>query len=159
MKSIKATFWCFKFLNVCIIPLYKKLELIAMNKLGKVWFHNTFLVKFHGCSVRNFKSLKQLYFPTILIFKIKLQLIGYLNLWQVRWFVTWSVESSFISSDSNLTQKIIRETIEVEKKKRWIKTEFWHIPELMAHFEDDLYFRQLSFLLLKNDSIKKKILP
>ena len=32
-----------------------------MNKLGKVWFHGRFLVKFHGCSVRNLKFLKQLF--------------------------------------------------------------------------------------------------
>ena len=32
-----------------------------MNKLGKVWFHGTFLGKFHGCSVRNLKFLKQLF--------------------------------------------------------------------------------------------------
>ena len=30
-----------------------------MNELGKFWFYNTFLVKLHGCSVRNFKSLTQ----------------------------------------------------------------------------------------------------
>ena len=36
-------------------------ELISVNKLGKVWFHSTILVKFHGCSVRNFKTLKQLF--------------------------------------------------------------------------------------------------
>ena len=54
----------------------------------------------------------------IFIFKIKLQPIAYLNLLrQVRWFVTWWVESSIISSDSNLTQNIIRETIKAEKKE------------------------------------------
>ena len=36
-------------------------SVIAMNKLGKVWFHSTFLVEFHGISIRNFKSLKQLF--------------------------------------------------------------------------------------------------
>ena len=41
--------------------LYAKLELTTMNKLEKVWFHCTFLVKFHGCSVRNFKYVKQLF--------------------------------------------------------------------------------------------------
>ena len=35
---------------------------------------------------------------------------------QVRWFVTWWVESIIISSDSNLTQNIIRETIKVGEK-------------------------------------------
>ena len=43
------------------------------------------------------------------------------------------------SSDSNVRQNIIRETIKVEKK-RWIKIEFWRIPELMVHLEHDLYF-------------------
>ena len=36
---------------------------------------------------------------------------------QVRWFVTWWVESIIISSDSNLTQNIIRETVEVGEKR------------------------------------------
>ena len=60
-KALKQTF---KFLNfwVCaFISLYTKLELIAMNKLGKVWFHSTFIEKFHGCSVRGFISFKQLF--------------------------------------------------------------------------------------------------
>ena len=57
-------------------------------------------------------------FQKTLIFKIKLQFIGYLNLLQrVKWFVTWWLESSIISSDSNLTQNIIREIIKVEKKE------------------------------------------
>ena len=34
---------------------------IAMNKLGKFLFHSTFLAKFHGFCVRNFKSFKQLF--------------------------------------------------------------------------------------------------
>ena len=47
---------------MCTVSLYTKLELIAVNKLGKVWFHSTtFLVEFHGCSLRNFKSSKQLF--------------------------------------------------------------------------------------------------
>ena len=33
---------CLKFLSACIISLYTKLELIAMNKIGKVWLHSTF---------------------------------------------------------------------------------------------------------------------
>ena len=41
---------------------------------------------------------------------------NYNLLQQVRWFDTWWVESIIISSDSNLTQNIIRETIKVEKK-------------------------------------------
>ena len=61
MKSIKATFYSFKFLSVYIISLYRKLELFAMNKLGKTWFHSTFLVKFHECWVRSLKSVKQLF--------------------------------------------------------------------------------------------------
>ena len=36
-------------------------SVVAMNKLGKVWFHSTFLVEFHGSSIRNFKSLKQFF--------------------------------------------------------------------------------------------------
>ena len=36
---------------------------------------------------------------------------------QIRWFVTWWVESIIISSDDNLTQNIIRETIKVGKKR------------------------------------------
>ena len=38
--------------------LYKKLELIAMNKLGIVWFYGTFLINFYGYSLKNVKSLK-----------------------------------------------------------------------------------------------------
>ena len=50
-------------MSVCMISIYRKLELTAINKLWtwKVWFHSTFLVKFHGYFVRNFKSLKQLF--------------------------------------------------------------------------------------------------
>ena len=33
--------------------------MIAMNKLGKVWFLSTFLVKFHGYSASDLKSLKK----------------------------------------------------------------------------------------------------
>ena len=32
LKSISATFQCFKFPNVCIISIYRKMELIAMYK-------------------------------------------------------------------------------------------------------------------------------
>ena len=35
--------------------------MVALNKLGKVWFQNTFLVNFHGYFVRNLKSLKPLF--------------------------------------------------------------------------------------------------
>ena len=41
-----------------IISLYTKLKLIAINELVKVGFSSVFLVKYHGCSVRKFKSLK-----------------------------------------------------------------------------------------------------
>ena len=41
---------------------------------------------------------------------------NYKLLRQVRLFVTWWVESIIISSDSNLSQKIIRETIKVGEK-------------------------------------------
>ena len=45
---------------------------------------------------------------------------NYNLLQQVRWFVTWWVESIIISSDSNLTQNIIREKIKVrEKRDKW----------------------------------------
>ena len=36
---------------------------------------------------------------------------------QVRWFITWWVESIIISSDNNLTQSIIRETIKLGEKR------------------------------------------
>ena len=45
-------------MSVCIVSLYRKLELVVINKLGKALFHGVFLVKFHECFVRNFKSLK-----------------------------------------------------------------------------------------------------
>ena len=45
---------------------------------------------------------------------------NYNLLWQVGWFFTWWVESIIISSDSSLTQNIIRETIKVGEKKGWI---------------------------------------
>ena len=81
------------------------------------------------------------YFLTILIFKIKLKFIAYFNLfYKVTSLVTLWVGSSIISSDSHLTQKIIKETIEVENKK-WIEIELIsHISELMVHLKDDLYF-------------------
>ena len=56
MKSIKEIFSCFKF-RVCASFPYTQ----NWNKLGKVWFHSTLLVKFHGYSVRNFQFLKQLF--------------------------------------------------------------------------------------------------
>ena len=59
---------------------------------------------------------------------------------QVRWFITWWVENIIISSDSNLTQSIIRVTIKSRGKKWWIKKEFWRIPDLMVHLEYDLNF-------------------
>ena len=48
--------------------------------------------------------------------KITTQRLSHL-LRQVRCFVTCWVESSIISSDSNLAQNIIRESIDVEKKR------------------------------------------
>ena len=54
-EKYKTTF-CFKFLSVCMISLYRKPELqqrfiiIGTNKSGKVWFHSTILVKLHECS-------------------------------------------------------------------------------------------------------------
>lgn len=36
LKNIKATWQSFKFLSEFIISIYRKQELIAMNKLGKV---------------------------------------------------------------------------------------------------------------------------
>ena len=53
LESIKPTCWSFKFLSVRIISLYRKLQqqrrviMIVMNKLRKIWFHSIFLVKFH----------------------------------------------------------------------------------------------------------------
>ena len=48
--------------------------------------------------------------------------LNYNFLWQIRWFVTWWVESIIISSDSKLTHNVIRETIKVGEKRdrsRW----------------------------------------
>ena len=61
MKSIKLLFKVLDFWNMYIVPLYTKLELIAMKELRKICFHSTFLVKFHEFWVRNFKSLNQLF--------------------------------------------------------------------------------------------------
>ena len=36
LKNIKATWQSFKFLREFVISIYRKQELIAMNKLGKV---------------------------------------------------------------------------------------------------------------------------
>ena len=55
MKNITVVFKYFKFLSLCIISLYTKLERIVIKKLGKARFHITFSEKFNGCSVRNFK--------------------------------------------------------------------------------------------------------
>ena len=38
------------FLSGCIFSLCTKLELIAIKKTEKVWFHSAFLVEFHGYS-------------------------------------------------------------------------------------------------------------
>ena len=84
------------------------------------------------------------------ICKIKLQLMGHLNL----------LSHDKLRVVRNLTQNIIREANKVEKKKRWIQKEFYHIPELMVHLENDLYFQAThSLLLLRNKSIRKNILP
>ena len=75
-----------------------------------------------------------------MICKIKLQLIGYLNLLlQAKCFVTCWVESTIISSKSSLLQNIARETSEAEKK-RWIKKEFCGIPELKVTSTTKLFF-------------------
>ena len=42
---------------------------------------------------------------------------NYKFLQQVRWFITWWIESIIISSDSNLTQNIVTETIKVGEKR------------------------------------------
>ena len=80
----------------------------------------------------------------MLICKIKLQLKGYIKLFQqFTSFFTWWAESSIISSGSILTQNMIRETTDVEKKKkkkRWIKIKFFSIPELRAQLKNELYF-------------------
>ena len=96
---------------------------------------------------------KQKHFPTNLISKIELQLKSYLNLLQqVRCFVIRCGENSIISSYISLTHNIIRGR--TDEKKRWTKIEFWRIPQLMAHLEDDLCFDATHNLLLK-----KLILP
>ena len=59
-KVLKQLFNILNF-RVCTISSYRKLQLIAMNKLGKVWFHGKFLIKFCKCSIMNFKSLEQLW--------------------------------------------------------------------------------------------------
>ena len=52
------------------------------------------------------------------------------------------------------TGQINRETIKIEKK-RWVKIEFWSTPELIAHREDDFYFKTTHILvLLKPDSLR-----
>ena len=80
------------------------------------------------------------YFLANLIFEIKVQLKDYLRLLQqTRCFVTCWVKSGIIGLDRNLTQSIIKETIDVEKK-RCTKIEmyqFRRIPELMGNLEDD----------------------
>ena len=136
---------------MCIISLHRKLELIAMKETGKIWFHS----KIPGIFLTNSKSLKQMFLKIILdkskstcwkigifssnfIFKIKLQLRGLLQ--HAQFVGTCQIICqmiSIISSDSNLTLNIIRNTTEVGKK-RWIKIEFWHIRELM-----NCTFRQL----------------
>ena len=88
-----------------------------------------------------------------MILKIKLKFRRYLNLLQqVRWFVTW-VESSIISSGSNLTQNIIRETIKVEKNRDNIPTHSRVNGTLRRWL---LLLVTHSFLLLRNDPSKKK---
>ena len=52
--------------------------------------------------------------------------------------ISWWSESRIITSDSNLTQNITRETTEVEKKE--MDQDFRRIPELMALLEGDMYF-------------------
>ena len=57
------------------------------------------------------------------------------------------------------TSYIKREITEVEKK-RCLKIEFWRNSELMSHLQLDLYFYTThSILLLRNDSIRKNMLP
>ena len=58
-------------------------------------------------------------YPTNLFLKIKLQLEGSTILRQVRCFVTCWIKSSIISSESNLTHRIIREKTDVEKKEMY----------------------------------------
>ena len=70
-------------------------------------------------------------------FKIKLQHIAYLNLFQkVRLFVTWWI---VLSSDNNLTQNIIRGQLKYKKEMNQDK--------ILTH----------SLLLLRNELIKKNL--
>ena len=48
------------FLMFWISNCMHQLELIAMDKLGKIWFHITLLVNFQLCSLRNCEFLKNL---------------------------------------------------------------------------------------------------
>ena len=79
------------------------------------------------------------------------------NIFQQLWFVRSNCNSKSIttccekldalSSDElrvvSLAQTVILHrttswTQLKKKKKKWIRMEFWRIPELMAHLEDDL---------------------
>ena len=91
------------FLNL-IIAFNVKLWITAFNFWA--WIDN---FKYQILTFQKVADEKYKYFSTILIFKIELQLIGYLTFSrQVRWFIKWWVESSTINSDSSLTQSIIR---------------------------------------------------
>ena len=82
---------------------------------------------------------------------------NYNLLGKVRWFVTWRVGSIIISSDNCLTQNIIWEQIKVGERKRWIKEEFWCIPDLMLHLDNGFYFQAIhGLLLLRNELITEK---
>ena len=89
-----------------------------------------------------------------LIFKTKLQFLNYK-------ISTCCNKSDGLSHDelkavSSAQIVILRRTLSgrqlKKKKKRWIK--------IMAHLEDELYFQTThSFLQLRNDPIRKNILP
>ena len=60
-KILKQPFNVLIFWVCASFPYTENWIMVAVNKLVKVWFCSTFLLKFHGCFLRNFKSLKQLY--------------------------------------------------------------------------------------------------
>ena len=60
-KILKQPFNVLIFWVCASFPYTENRTMVAINKLGKVWFCSTFLLKFYGCFLRNFKSLKQLY--------------------------------------------------------------------------------------------------
>ena len=105
MKIINFIHYKIHSLRVYIISLYRTLELIAMNELGKVWFQSVYYVKFHGCSERNFKSLKQLF----------------LNWFSITAFNVWTWMNNFKYQILNFPNK------KLVTKNRYIFQQFWFV--------------------------------